>query len=337
MTSLAYRKYALLVQMASILACTAAGSEAAPKATNVTFVAKWGTQGAGPGQLNGPEQIVLDHSDNLYVAENVNSRISVFTSNGDFVRMWGSPGSGDGQFGFGGLIGVAVGPDGSVYTAERTPNCCIQKFTNDGTFIKKWSCHFGSCPGELETTSGIAVDPDGYVYVSDHDGRIQKFDSEGGYLKTWGDIGPDGCTTGDGPSIFGPSFVQWTPNGNLISAEFVHHQVQTYSSDGALLSSFGCCIFGPGGVANDGNGHVLAGDGLHDFVQVYTPQGQFLTQFGTTGDGDGQFHFPTGVAVDTAGFIYVADLSNNRIQKFAFDGATKARPSSWGALKTHYR
>jgi len=305
-------------------------------ATSVGFVTKWGALGTAPGQLNGPEQIAVGSDGNIYVAENRNCRIQVFTSVGTFVRMWGTQGDGDGQFGMGGLVGVAVGPDGSVYTAERTPNCCIQKFTPDGTFISKWGCRFGSCPNELDATSGIAAGTDGFVYVSDFNGRIQKFTGEGVYVKTWGDIGPDECTTGEGPTVM-PGFVQWTPDGRLLAAEDVNHKVNAYTGDGALVRSWGCCILGPGGVSDDGNGHVYAVEGYHDFVQVYSQDGQFITQFGSTGDGDGQFHFPTGLAADASGFVYVSDLGNNRIQKFRLDAATATKSSTWGRVRILYR
>ena len=39
-------------------------------------------------------------------------------------------------------------------------------------------------------------------------------------------------------------------------------------------------------------------------------------QWGTTGNRDGQFQEPTGVAIDNAGFVYVLDEGNHRVQKF---------------------
>ena len=38
------------------------------------------------------------------------------------------------------------------------------------------------------------------------------------------------------------------------------------------------------------------------------------------GSGQGQFNFPTDVAVDNEGFVYVADCGNHRIQKFTLEG-----------------
>src|SRR5258705_2142120 len=45
----------------------------------------------------------------------------------------------------------------------------------------------------------------------------------------------------------------------------------------------------------------------------------YLTQWGSYGQGDGQFYFPTGVATDAAGNVYVTDAST-RVQKFTSTG-----------------
>lgn len=72
-------------------------------------------------------------------------------------------------------------------------------------------------------------------------------------------------------------------------------------------------------------------------VQIFSSAGEPLGEFGVAGTGPGQFNFPTGVAVDGDGFIYVADLQNHRIQKFAPSGATAAKSASWGQVKALYR
>lgn len=77
-------------------------------------------------------------------------------------------------------------------------------------------------------------------------------------------------------------------------------------------------------VGPDGRFYVL--DAGNARIQVFDAEGQYLTQWGTEGSGAGQFDFGTGfgpqdlagsVIVDNDGFIYVADVFNNRIQKFA--------------------
>lgn len=57
----------------------------------------------------------------------------------------------------------------------------------------------------------------------------------------------------------------------------------------------------------------------------------FLTQWGTLGSGPGEFDYPVGIAVDPAGFVYVADGNNQRIQKFDADGGFVAM---WGTPGT---
>ena len=90
-----------------------------------------------------------------------------------FITKWGTGGAGDGQFN--GLRGVAVAPDGSVYTAELDANR-IQKFTSEGEFILKWGTLQGTGDGEFTWPKGVAVASDGSVYVADGgNNRIQKF------------------------------------------------------------------------------------------------------------------------------------------------------------------
>ena len=81
-------------------------------------------------------------------------------------------------------------------------------------------------------------------------------------------------------------------------------------------------------VGPDGRIYVL--DAANSRIQVFRPDGDYLTQWGGRGSGPGQFDFGVAlgveeesqefvgsIAVDDEGFIYVADVGNRRIQKFA--------------------
>jgi PKD repeat protein len=57
----------------------------------------------------------------------------------------------------------------------------------------------------------------------------------------------------------------------------------------------------------------------------------FVTKWGTSGAGDGQFNYPSGVAVDSSGILYVADFENHRIQMFSSTGIFLAK---WGTAGT---
>ena len=53
----------------------------------------------------------------------------------------------------------------------------------------------------------------------------------------------------------------------------------------------------------------------------------FLVKWGSRGDGDGHFERPSGIAVDGAGNVYVADRDNHRVQ--VFDGESRFL-AKWG-------
>jgi len=77
-------------------------------------------------------------------------------------------------------------------------------------------------------------------------------------------------------------------------------------------------------VGADGRVYVLdAGNGR---VQVFDQSGEYLTQWGREGSGEGEFDFGSGpwagsfrgsICVDDEGYIYVADVGNKRIQRYA--------------------
>ena len=74
----------------------------------------------------------------------------------------------------------------------------------------------------------------------------------------------------------------------------------------------------PKGIAISRDSDVIVCD-WHK-ITVYTMRGEKKRQFGSEGKGKGQFSYPSGVALDSDGCIYVSDFGNQRIQKFTFDG-----------------
>ena len=84
-----------------------------------------------------------------------------------------------------------------------------------------------------------------------------------------------------------------------------------------------------------GNSHAGSLDQHYDNAIIQAkPSGAcefypFLTKWGSEGMGDGQFDSPIGIAVDSSGYIYVADMYNHRIQKFDSDGNFL---NKWGSL-----
>jgi len=180
--------------------------------------------------------------------------------------------------------------------------------------------------GEFRYPSGVAVDGDGYVYVTDRQNhRVQKFTGDGEFVLKWGVEG-----SGDGEFRY-PYGIAVDPDGNVYVADMGNNRVQKFDSDGRFITKWGGLGCGEGkfqdvhSIAVDGDrGFVYVTDSLYpgvNKVQKFTLDGEFMLSWGgPKGSGDGEFYTPCGVAVDGEGFVYVVDMGNCRVQKFSPDG-----------------
>jgi len=140
----------------------------------------------------------------------------------------------------------------------------------------------------------------------------------------WGD-------PGDGPR--GITF----NGGNLFVANS-DNEIQKRSPTGTLLLHFGTggstagAMVNPKGVAVGPSGDIYASDSFPErtdtIVQRFNSSGVFQNAWGTQGGGNGQFQGAGGVAVDSAGDVYVVDTGNHRVQKF---NATGTFITKWGS------
>ena len=83
---------------------------------NGDYVGKFGTQGAGRGELSYPTGIAIDIYGLILVTEYGNNRVSIFDKDGIFVHSFGSKGSGRGQFSS--PYGLAISPTGDIYICD---------------------------------------------------------------------------------------------------------------------------------------------------------------------------------------------------------------------------
>ena len=73
----------------------------------------------------------------------------------------------------------------------------------------------------------------------------------------------------------------------------------------------------PSGIIADKN--IIVVDEFNHRIQTYDADGNLINSFGKKGNGNGEFYYPKGIAVDSEGFFYVADCWNHRVQKFSQD------------------
>jgi hypothetical protein len=275
---------------------------------------KWGIEGAGEGEFNGPVEVAVDASGNVYVADDKNNRIQVFDPGGNFMRQWGGPGSGDGKFS--GAKGVAVDDSGYVFTTDFY-NARVQKFRSDGTFVAKWGTP-GSAPNQFQYPRGIAVDASFNVYVADAgNNRIQKFTSNGSFV---GIIGSSG--SGDG-QLSGVMDVAVGPAGTIYAVDAYNRRIQEFTSSGTYLNKWGSFGAGDGQfktpvcIEVNAGGRVYVTDYTNNRIQTFTSGGLFLAKWGSQGADDGQFNQACGLALTAGGSALITDYSLHRIQKFS--------------------
>jgi DNA-binding beta-propeller fold protein YncE len=192
----------------------------------------------------------------------------------------------------------------------------------------------GSGSGQFSAPRGLAVSPDGYVYVADsRNHRIQKFTTAGDFVTAWGSYG--GCPDSEPePGTFcEPWDVAVGPDGSVYVADTWADRVQKFTPDGTFLAQWTASgardvydfyghsyFYGPRSLAVDAEGTVYVADTGNKRIQFFGPEGAFMGELGGPGSEPGQLDEPVGVAIGPEGRIYVADTWNYRVQVLESDG-----------------
>ncbi len=274
-------------------------------------------------KLNGPFDIAIDSTGNVYVADTYNHHIQKFSPDGTFITKWGFVVEGDfrreGDGHFTHPIGISIDSQGYVYEVNAIDHC-IQKFSPDGEFITTWD-FFGRPNRPFGYPCDVSVDNKGYVYVvdsHDHNVNVQKFSPDGTFIIKCGSLG-----SSDG-QFTGPSSISLDNQGNVYVLDSFNNRIQKFSPDGTFIIKCGSLgsgdgqFNGPSGISLDSQGNVYVADTNNHRIQKFSPDGTFLTKWGSEGSFDRQFNYPRDISVDSAGNVYVADTGNHRIQKFRY-------------------
>ena len=99
----------------------------------------------------------------------------------------------------------------------------------------------GAGDGQFNEPWGIAVAPDGSVYVADTwNHRIQKFSADGAFISRWGNVGDAKGSADSGANEFwGPRSVAIGPDGSVYVADTGNKRIQVFDPDGHFERMFG--------------------------------------------------------------------------------------------------
>jgi sugar lactone lactonase YvrE len=263
---------------------------------------------ATSAKLQNPSSVAVDGTDNLYIADRTNKRIRKVNAGGIISTVAGTgvstgtitDGSAATLANLGSVYSIVLDPAGNLYIADFTHNT-VWKMTTDG---KIYRAAGNGVPGfsgdngaavsaQLYGPNGLAVDSTGNLYIAESFNHIiRRVDAVTGIITTVAGVGtavnPTGAYSGDGgpaksASLNSPKGVAVDKLGNIYIADTSNHSIRMVE-------------------ASNGNIYHLSG-GLPEFSGDNGPA------------GSAQLNAPTGVTLDAAGNLYIADSKNNRVRK----------------------
>ncbi len=315
-----------------------------------------GTPGSADGltsSFNYPRGVAVDGAGNVFVADTGNHTIREIDTTGVVTTFAGSAGAkgtvdaAGAAARFSSPAGVAVDAAGNLFVASIGDQT-IRKLTSAGvvTTLAGMANVVGSADGTgtaatFKLPTAVAVDAMGNVYVADsNNNKIRKVTAAGVVTTFSGMAGVAGDV--DGPvataSFNSPNGVAIDGAGNLWVINR-NGSVRTITPTGVVSTVAGwpgmagsddgtghSALFdGPLGVAADGLGNAYVADTFNDTIRKVTPAGVVTTVAGTAVGGyvdatgaAARFGLVGGVAMDTAGNVYVTD--NPTIRKITADG-----------------
>lgn len=205
---------------------------------------------------------------------------------------------------------------GGMAASAAVPGCGAFSSSSPETV---WGV-YGSRDGWLTKPRVADFDADDQLYIADLTDRIQVFDRDGFFLRSW---------RMPALNVDGPSGITIDRLGRVLIADTHFYRVMIYDRQGRVLDQLGDGVQGstpgrfgyPCDVVTDSKGNFYVAEyGENDRIQVFGPDFRWLRQWGGHGYEPGEFLRPRALAIDSEDRLYVADSCNHRIQVFGTNG-----------------
>ena len=240
---------------------------------------------------------------------------------------------------------IAIAADGSLFVADSR-NHRIVHLDQQGMFLNAFGGYGnvmdGEVPGGLMNEPwGVAVGPDGNVYVADTwNHRIQVFTPDGQFLRMWSAFEVNGLPDG----FWGPRGIAVDQTGRVFVTDTGKQRVVVFDSNGSYLTQFGSLgldagnLDEPVGIEIGSDGNIYIADTWNYRVQVFEPDPTGL-QFRSVRlwevdawSSDTLENKPF-LALDPDGTVYITDPDRGRVIGFDSEGNFKVL---WGGFDNSY-
>ncbi len=279
--------------------------------------ANWGNLPDGWVYKEGTS-VDVDSKDRVYVFNRGTCPMIVFDTDGNILDTWG-------EGVFANPHGVTAAPDDTLFCVDNGDST-VRKFTPEGKLLMTLGVAHEPSPKmsgkPFSVPAHVAIDPrNGEFYVADgySNARVHKYAPDGEYLFSWGESG-----TGEGQFNIVHN-IATDSDGWVYVADRENHRIQIFSAEGKfetqwvnLSRAAAICIDGRSGRELVYIGEYFAGIATNDIgtdlgprVSIMDTGGNVLARVGreSYGDQTGRFYSPHGIAVDSRGDIYVAEVS----------------------------
>ena len=304
-----------LALVAAVLFLTAASSAFAARTYDSQLTEANGTA------FSTPIGLAVDGSDNLWVSDTGTSLVSKFDSSGGFLAQndgtgsWaGSPWIQDLAFGNGASLVYVVDSNFDDLWGLNLDTTYASVNLNDGL---GGGCCFirASVDNSGDANDGdIYVGGNGVVTRIDGSEAASNFSASASYISGNQITGtPDGAFGGVGD-------VAVDTNGDVYVADTGNLEVYRYDSTGTFVQEYSGSFGAISAVAVDPtSGNVLIGDSAQGVIHEFDAAGAFVDDTDGTGTPAGSIN-PQGLAVDSAGMVYVSDANTPVVNVFGAGG-----------------